>query len=579
MEGDGCVLKGNGVSPGIGFAQALVWHTPVAYDYMARKASQPQLESKRFKHANACLLEKFEQLRLKTVRRFGDAEAAIFEAYKMMLCDEEGLLEPLHNKIHQHNLSAEYAVVQQFGELGAQFLEMDDEYLRQRSEDVFALRDQILRELQGTAPMDASHLDRPTIIVADTISPTDIANLDLSRLEGVICETGAYSSHAAIIARTLGIPAVMGVSGAMEHIQTGDSIALDGESGEIWISPDEATIGVLHLRADTIAERRKQVQLFRGRPTISTDGHRIELSANAGYLEEVDAALAADAESLGLFRTESLHFSSPSTPDEEEQYLVYRKLLEKMGGKAATVRTFDSGKPGVAGMRRKSSTLVEENPVLGYRGIRMSLGRPSFFRTQLRALLRASAYGPLKIVFPMVSNLDELLEAKAALELIKSELDREGIPYDEGIPIGVLIAVPAAALMSEALAPHVDFFSIGINDLLQFTLAVDRGSPQLSPLYHQYHPAILRLIKWTVDAAHSNGIPCNICGEAPGHQRVLPLLLGLGLDGFSFNPSMILPAREVLNNCNYIECKLLADEVLQMQSSSQVTKKLAQLYP
>ena len=571
------MLKGNGVSPGIGFAQALVWHTPVAYDYMARKASQPQLESKRFQHANACLLDKFEQLRQKTARRFGDAEAAIFEAYKMMLCDEEGLLEPLHKKIHQNNLSAEYAVVQQFGELGAQFLEMDDEYLRQRSEDVFALRDQILRELQGTSSIDASHLDRPTIIVADTISPTDIANLDLSRLEGVICETGAYSSHAAIIARTLGIPAVMGACGAMSRIQTGDSIALDGESGEIWFSPDEAAIGMLHLRADTIAERRKRVQLFRGRPTITTDGHRIELSANAGYLEEVDAALSADAESLGLFRTENLHISSLNTPGEEEQYKIYRKLLEKMGGKAATVRTFDSGKPGVSGLRRKSSNLVEENPALGYRGIRMSLGRPSFFRTQLRALLRASAYGPLKIVFPMISNVDEVLEAKTALEQIKQELAREGIPYDEGIPIGVLIAVPSAALMAESLAPHVDFFSIGINDLLQFTLAVDRSSPQLSPLYHQYHPAILRLIKWTVDAAHSNGIPCNICGEAPGQKQVLPLLLGLGLDGFSFNPSMILPAREVLNSCNYIECKLLADEVLQMQSSNQVTKRLVEL--
>ncbi|MDL2252622.1 phosphoenolpyruvate--protein phosphotransferase [Ruminococcaceae bacterium OttesenSCG-928-I18] len=564
-------MKGTGVSAGIGIAQALMWQPALTQDYVPRKSGRPEIEIDRFDTALANILNKNNDLRAKTALRLGDGEAAIFDAYAMMLQDEEAVIRPTKENIRLRSLSAEYAVTLQFGELARSFLEMDNEYMRQRAEDVFNLRDQLLREMMGMPVAEASHLDRPTIVVAHALTPGDLANLDISRLEGIVCETGGYSSHMSILSRTLGVPAVVGATGILECVEEGDVLALDGESGEIWVNPDKSEIEMLRSRADTLFEKREQAQLFRGRPTITTDGRRVELSANVGQLEEVDTAISADAESIGIYRTEILHISYTPLPSEEDQLREYRVLLEKMNGKAAVVRTFDDGgnRPALVLKARE-----EENPMMGYRGIRMCLGRPSFFRTQLRALLRASAYGSLKIIFPMISSLEELRDAKAALEAIKNELRREDVPFDEQIPVGILISVPSSALLSEVLASEVDFFSIGINDLIQFTLAVDRGSPDLNYLYHMYHPAVLRLVKWTVDAAHHHGIPCNICGEAQGYEKVLPLLLGLGLDGFSVNPGLVLSSRRILNSCSFSECKRFADETLQLHTAAEVERKL-----
>lgn len=569
------MTKGTGVSEGIGIAKARIWQAAISHDYVPRKSGNPDTEIARFQIALASILASNKQLRQKTARRHGDSEATIFDAYSLILTDEEAVLQPTRDHIRLRGLSAEYAVTFQFGELARKFLEMNNEYLRQRAEDVFHLRDQLLRELMGVPSAEATHFDRPTIVVANAISPTDIANLDLSRLEGIVSETGGYSSHMAIIARTLGIPAVVAVGNILEQIHDGDVMALDGRTGEVWLNPDEDVISMLQDRAQQHALRNHEAQSFRGQPTISTDGRRVELSANISQLEELDAAISADAEAIGVFRTEMLHVANPPLPTEEEQFKAYRALIEKMSGKAATVRTFDDGgnRPTIAIKGRQ-----EDNPVLGYRGIRMSLGRPSFFRTQLRALLRASAYGSLKVLFPMVSSLDELTEALNALDTVKNELRREGIPFDEQIPVGILISVPAAALLGEALAGKVDFFCIGINDLIQFTLAIDRSNPDLAFLYHPYHPAVLRLIKWTVDAAHRHGIPCTLSGEVTDHEQVLPLLFGLGLDGFSVNPGLILSCRRLLNNSNYLDCKRLAEETLQLNSASEVARRLAQFH-
>ncbi len=565
-------MRGTGVSVGIGIAQALLWQPAVTQEYLPKKSGKPEEEIARFEAALASILKKNKGLRAKAARRIGNEEAAIFDAYTLMLTDEEAMIRPTKESIRLRSLSAEYAVSQQFGELARSFLELDSEYMRQRAEDVFSLRDQLLREMMGVPLVEASHLDHPTIVVAAMLSPGDLANLDLSRLEGIICEDGGYSSHMSILARTLGIPAVVGAGSILECVQAGDILALDGESGEIWINPGKEEIEELRQRADRLFEQRQEAQLFRGRPTITVDGRRVELSATVGQMEEVEPALAADAEAIGLYRTEILHVNHPPLPSEEVQFRTYRTVLERLNGKAAVVRTFDDGGNRPAQLLR---TREEENPVMGYRGIRMSLGRPSFFRTQLRALLRASAYGSLKVLFPMVSSLDELRLAKAALETVKNELRREEMPFDEKIPVGLLVGIPSAALLSESLASEVDFFSISVNDLIQFTLAVDRGSPDLNYLYHMYHPAVLRLIKWTVDAAHHHGIPCNLCGEAQGYEKVLPLLLGLGLDGFAVNPGMVLSSRRILNQCSYTECKRFADETLQLQSAAEVEKWLA----
>lgn len=567
------MIKGTGVSDGIGIAKAMVWQAAISHDYVPRKSGNPDTEIARFEIALNSILENNKLLRQKTARQHGDSEAAIFDAYSLILTDEEAVLQPTRDHIRLRRLSAEYAVTFQFGELARRFLEMNNEYLRQRAEDVFHLRDQLLREMMGMPSTEATHFDRPTIVVANGFSPTDIARMDLSRLEGIVSETGGYSSHMAIIARTLGIPTVLAVGDILERVHDGEVMALDGRTGEVWLNPDEDEIAMLQGRAEQHAVRSREAQSFRGRPTISVDGRRVELAANVGQLEELDAAISADAEAIGVFRTELLHVTNPPLPTEDEQFKVYRALIEKMGDKAATVRTFDDGgnRPTIAIKGRQ-----EDNPVLGYRGIRMSLGRPSFFRTQLRAILRASAYGSLKILFPMVTSMDELNEAVKALEAVKSELRREDIPFDEQIPVGILISVPAAALLGEVLAGKVDFFCVGINDIIQFTLAIDRSNPDLAHMYHPYHPAVLRLIKWAVDAAHHHGIPCIISGEVTEHEQVLPLLFGLGLDGFSINPGLILSCRRILNNCNYADCKRLAEETLQLNSASEVAKRLAQ---
>lgn len=563
--------KGTGVSEGIGIASALVWYQPVSSDYVPRKSASPEEERGRFDSAVHSLLLNIDDMRQKTARQFGDDEAAIFDAYAMMLRDTESLTDPIREMIRQRSLSAEYAVNLQFGDLARHFLEMKNEYMQQRAEDVFSLRDQLLREMMGIPVAEATHLDRPTVVVAGSLSPADIANLDLSRLEGIICGTGGYSSHMAIICRTLGIPAVVGVAGIQDDVEDGQLVALDGGSGEIWVRPDVDEIEFLRRRADSVAEQRRAAQLFRGRPTLSTDGHRVELSADIGQMEEIDAALAADAESLGLFRTEMLQINPHPFPDEDQQFEMYCELLRRLNGKSVTVRTFDDGgnRP-VLGIKQHK----ENNPVLGYRGIRMSLGRPSFFRTQLRALLRASAYGNLKVLFPMISNLDEMDQVLAALDSIKRELRREGIPFDERMQVGVAIGVPASALLAAQLAERADFFMVSINELVQFTLAVDRGNPDLAYLYHQYHPAVLRLIRWTVDAAHAAGITCGVSGDAPGHQQVLPLLFGMGLDGFSMNPGLILASRQQLNSLSYADCRRMADEVLEYHSTEEVARML-----
>ncbi len=567
------MIKGIGVSEGIGIAKAMVWQAAISHEYLPRKSANPAGEIARFEAALAGIIEQYNGLRQKTARRYNSPETAIFDAYSLILADEDAVLQPTRDHIRLRGLSAEFAVSFHFGELARQFLEIDDEYLRQRAEDVFNLRDQLLRQLMGVPVSDATHFDRPTIVVAGALSPVDFARLDLSRLEGIVCETGGYSSHMSIIARTLGVPAVVAVGGLLEKIRDGAVVALDGRTGEVWLDPDEEDISQLYTRAEFYAERNREAQSYRGLPTISTDGRRVELSANVGQLEEVDAAISADTEALGVYRTELLHLGAAALPTEDEQYRVYRTLIERMAGKGVTVRTFDGG--GQLSSFPALRTREESNPVLGYRGIRMSLGRPSFFRTQLRALLRASAHGNIKVLFPMVSGPEELAEAHHALETIKNELRREGIPFDEQIPVGVFIGVPSAALLADTLAGQVDFFCIAINDLTQFTLAADRGNPDLAHLYHTYHPAVLRLVAQTVEAAHEHHIPCTLAGELQDLELVLPLLFGLGLDSFAINPGQILACRRILNGCHYGQCQSFASEVLALPSSQEVAKRLA----
>lgn len=570
--GNSATRMGIGVCSGIGIAQAMVWR-PISAQHLPHRSEHTEVEMARFDHAHKTLVEKTKELRDRIALHRNSDEAAILDAYSLMLLDESDLLEPLREKISVLGYTAEYAIDTQLTELAGRFTAMEDEYLRQRTDDIYSLRDLLIRELQGLPRPDTAHLARPTIVVAQALSPADIAALDMSRLEGIVCEAGGYTSHVAIICRTLGIPAILAAKGALDTIKDGIFLGMDGETGDVWLEPQKKDIDFLRKKQGEVEKQRNEDMLFRGRPSITSDGHRVELAANIGQLEEVEAALAADAEALGLFRTELLYVNAHYHPSEEDQLLHFCSLLDRLKGKAATVRTFDDG-----GNRTPLAVKgqPEGNPAMGYRGIRMSLGRPSVFRTQLRALLRASAYGPIKVMFPMVSGLDELEDALAALESVKKELRRDNIPFDEGMPVGVEIEVPSAALLADAIAQRVDFLCVGLNELVQFTLAADRTSPALAHLCKPYHPAVLRLVNSSVLAAHRYGKPCYISGDDPNLDCALPLLLGLEPDGFSLNPWDILSFRRILNSCNYAECRRLAEEVLLLDCMSDVEKRLDQ---
>ena len=566
--------KGTGVSPGIGLAQAMLWPQPVTYDYIPRTCASPAHEVDRFEAARRSLHGKTRALRQKTARIMGDEEAAIFDAYSMILDDEDGLLEPLRKKIRLEACSAEYAVTTQLAELARTFMALDDEYMRQRVDDVFAIRDLLMRELMGQMAGELPALEHSVILIASILSPGDIANLSTAAVAGVVCEEGGYSSHTAILARTLGIPAILGAAKITETVQSGALLAIDGETGEIWVEPCEKELSMLRRRAEALSQRNQAAQSFRGLPTISADGRRVELSAAISSLEELDTVLQSDAESLGLFRTERLHFAHGGFPGEEEQYTAYCTLLARMEGKTVTMRTFDSGGARMPAEHKLLLQSEEANPVLGRRGLRLCLSRPSFFRCHLRALLRASARGPMRIMFPMVATPDELDEALFALDTIKQELRREKTPFDENIPVGVYMAIPSAALSASVFAQRVDFVTISMADLLQFTLAVDRSSQVLSGLYHMFHPSLFHGLHHILQGVHAQGKPCYIAGEAPGYEQCLPALMGLGPDGLCVNPNILLHCRQILSRCLFEDCQALTQEILQMTSSRELAKKL-----
>lgn len=559
------MLKGIGVSAGIGIAQAVLWSPPLDYSSIPRSAHSSQLEAERFEKALTSTIIINNQLLDETARRIGDSEAAIFGVYYAMLTDDE-ILSPIRNLIEKQQFSAEYAVLTCFNNAAKKMHSLQNEYLRQRADDFHDLRDQLLRELMGVEHSGGAPLQQPTIVVAHNLAPGDITRMDRSRLAGLVCETGGYTSHTYIIARNLGIPAVIGVPFAEMVGTAGRLLALDGESGEIWVDPNPAEIGMLRARSHSITEQRKATQQYFGVPAVTLDGRRVELSSNVGQLPELEASLEADAEFVGLFRTELIQPEQPGMANEEEQFALFKKAIEMLNGKALTIRTLDIGDHRIAPL----GPLHTGNPALGFRGIRMSLGRPSMLRAQLRAILRASAYGSVKIIFPMVSTLRELDEAVFAVGNVKDELRRENLPFDEAIQLGILVEIPSTALMAPAFARKVDFFSIGLNDLVQFTLAADRGTPQIASLFNPCHPAVLQLVDKTIQGAHSKGIPCSICVDFPNQNQALPLFLGLGADGFSLSPRSVLPARQAINYTSFSYAKKLAQKAMEQDSAEAV---------
>ncbi|GIP16593.1 phosphoenolpyruvate-protein phosphotransferase [Paenibacillus montaniterrae] len=563
--------KGIAASPGIAIAQAVVvkqeHYVPVASTIV-----DAQAEWQRFEQALQAAKHDIERIYQLTHDKLGADHAEIFEGHLMMLEDPE-LIESVALAIKDEMLNAEFALHRTAQQFIQMLLELDDEMLRGRASDIQDIAGRILSHLRGVKHIDLSALDEDCIIIAHDLAPSDTAQLKLELVRGFITEAGSRTSHSAIMARSLELPAVVGVGQAILDVNNGAMLIIDGNKGEVHVHPSEQLLA--HYEAEKLAYDAKQANLRKlvHEPSISTDGHRVELAANIGKLEDIERALQNGAEGIGLFRSEFLYMSRNTLPTEEEQFNSYKYALEKMNGKPVVIRTLDIGGDKDLPYLQLPK---EDNPFLGQRALRFCLANPELFRTQLRALLRASVHGNLKIMFPMVAVLEELFEAKHLLAEERQRLLEEGIAVSDHIEVGIMVEVPSVAVSADLFAQHVDFFSIGTNDLIQYTMAADRMNKSLSYLYQPLHPAILRMVKMVIDAARQHGKWVGMCGEMAGDQNAVPLLLGLGLHEFSMSSSSILAARELITSLDQSQWSELAEQALQFTHSAAITQFVQQ---
>ena len=530
------ILTGKPVSDGIGIGPlALFRRAEVSTE--VRPVADREAELARFREARDSAAGQLQALYARALETVGEEDAAIFEIHQMMLEDDE-YTEGVENRI-KDGLNAEAAVEQTAQELAAIFRHMDDEYMRGRAADVTDVSRRVEQILCGASPMDASFYDK-VVLAADDLAAEEIMHLDAKKILGVVLSAGSTSSHTAILIRNLGIPAVFGVGEPMIGEPEGLTAAVDGGSGRVVLNPDAATLTEMQEKQSRFQKGREELEMVRGQESVTRDGQKIEIYANAGHLADLPGVVDNDAEGIGLFRSEFIYLESDDYPTEEEQFSIYKKVLEAMPDKRVIIRTLDIGADKKADYFELEP---EENPALGLRAIRICLTRPELFKTQLRSLCRASVYGKLAVMFPMIISVEEVRKAKAMLWEARKELLSEGVPVADAIETGIMIETPAAALISGELAKEVDFFSIGTNDLTQYTLAIDRQQTNLDPFFDAHHPAVLRLIEMTVQNAHEAGIWVGICGELAADLSLTATFLRMGVDELSVASASVLPLR------------------------------------
>lgn len=533
--------KGIAASKGYAIGKAFLYeeHEIQIYDDKIEDIAD---ELNKLQNAVAKCREQLEKIKKKTLENVGEHEAAVFDAHLSMLDDPE-YVGSIQKEIEK-STNAMKAVDTVAKNLVMIFEMIDDAYLRERAADVKDVSKRMLANLAGhTIGLEIENKD--TIVVAHDLTPSDTAQLDKEKVNGFVTNIGGRTSHSAIMARTLEIPAVVGLGDITTAVKDGDTLIVDGIDGCVIINPDEATIQAYQQKMTAYAAEKEELKKLLNVKVTNKEGKHIEVCGNIGKPQDVDQVLANGGDGVGLFRTEFLYMDRDNAPDEEEQYKAYKHVLEAMKGKKVVIRTLDIG----GDKTLPYLPLPEEmNPFLGYRAIRLCLDKKDIFKVQLRALLRASAYGQLAVMFPMISGIEEFLNAKAVVEECKKELDAEGKKYSDSIEWGMMVEIPAAAVMADELAKTVDFFSIGTNDLIQYTLAADRMSEKVSYLYNPMHPAVLRLIKMTIDGAHKHGKWVGMCGEMAGDEAAIPTLLAYGLDEFSMSATSILGAKKILLN-------------------------------
>ncbi len=559
------MIKGKGISKGIGFGNVVVIkNQEIKIQETTVENTEDELE--RFKKA----LQEITTETAEIVNNSSGTEKEIMTAY-LMIMQDPSLITETEDLIKNSKYSAEYATEVGLNSVIQIFENMNDEYMAGRARDIVDIKNRLIAKLLKEERVDLSNLKPNTIIVAKELTTSDTAKLNFKNVSGIITEIGGTNSHTSIMARTHSLPAITKVENATEILKNNDYIAIDGESGEIYINPTEEEKNKLLEIQKTIFEEKNELEKYKNMESKTKDGYKVELVSNIGTPKDVELVIENTSEGIGLLRSEFLYMDSESMPTEEEQFNAYKEVAEKMEGKPVIIRTLDVG----GDKEIKYLNMEKEaNPFLGYRAIRLCLDNVDLFKTQLRALLRASAFGNIAIMFPMISSIEELKKAKEIVEECKKELDEKNIAYKKDIKTGIMIEIPSAAIIADKLAKECDFFSIGTNDLIQYTVAVERGNEKISKLYTKYHPAVIKLVKSAIDGAHKAGIFCGMCGEAASDKLLIPLLIGLGLDEFSMNSNKILQSRKTISKLNKKECEELASQILEMASATEVEEKL-----
>lgn len=565
-------LNGIGASSGLAIGQAIWWRSP-KIEIIEKEIDSTEEELKRFDDAIQTAFEQIKELKNKTIQTIGEDEADVFDAHLTFL-EDPSYVGKMKELIEKEKKNAEFICAQVTQSTCEILSSLEDEYMRARADDVRDIGNRLLCILTGVTPFDPSQLKSGDIVVAEELTPSETAQFPKD-LSGMITAKGSKTAHAAIIARTLGIPAIVGIGQAIEQIQDQDRLIIDGEKGEVIINPSKKREKEAISEITKQQQRRKEALEAAGKDAQTQDGKRIQVFANIGNLNDIQSALEHQAEGVGLFRTEFLYLENHDWPTEEEQYHAYSEVLKAFGERPVIIRTLDIGGDKDLPYAKLPK---EENPFLGHRAIRFCLDHPEIFKTQLRALLRASVHGNLWMMIPMIENRSEIIAVKELLQQCQQELNQQNQAYREKIPLGMMIEVPAAAIMADVLAQEVDFLSIGTNDLTQYTLAADRGNEKVAHLYDAAHPAVLRLIQMTAKAAQKVGIPVGICGESAGDPELTEVLIGLGIDELSMSATAIPETKQRIRQIQTESANTLAQKVLKLDDGQQVRDYLRRSY-
>ena len=561
------MITGIPASPGIVFGKALVLkEEKIVLDTQKISEDQVEAEVARFYAGREAAVEQLNSIHQRALKSLGEEKAAIFEGHLMILEDEE-LEEEIIDYLRSNKVNASVAASKIIDQQVEMLSEIDDEYLKERAGDIRDIGNRLIKNILGMHIVDLGDITEESILVAYDLTPSETAQLNLEKVLGFITDIGGRTSHTSIMARSLELPAIVGTNDVTARVNTGDYLILDAVNNRVYVNPTQAEIDELKTLEAKLAEEKAELAKLKDLPAVTLDGHKVDVVANIGTIRDCEGAHRNGAEGIGLYRTEFLFMDRDQLPSEEEQFIAYKEVVEAMEGRLVVLRTMDIG----GDKELPYLNLPKEmNPFLGWRAVRIALDRREILHAQLRAVLRASAFGKLAVMFPMIISVEEIRELKSVLETLKAELRAEGKAFDKNIQVGVMVETPSAAVNAKFLAKEVDFFSIGTNDLTQYTLAVDRGNELISHLYNPMSPSVLGLIKQVIDASHAEGKWTGMCGELAGDERATLLLLGMGLDEFSMSAISVPRIKKLIRHVNYQEVKALADEALQKPTSAEI---------